>query len=444
MIALPAAPDDALRAVALELAANDDMDARDIVDACEAEIVTRGGRVSARAWREARSAIYEARRWKEAEESPAPSAATEWMPIRLGPRLRSVEFNSDVETPPPAWLIKGLLTRSGLGMLYGESAAGKTFLAIHLALCVAWGLPFFGRRVKQGAVVYMAAEGGASVLGRMKAAEAALRPAINTTNLARRAKGLPALERQPLHVVTEAPNLSRGGEPEKFVQTVKDLGLIVGAKGHRLALVVGDTWHAMMAGAEENSSADTGEALKPLRELSESEGFTVLLLHHPGKDLERGSRGSNALPAAMDAIIALSVPGHEGPKPKPSEAIRRATVTKLRDGEAGGTLAYRLSVVETGRDEDGDPLTTCTVLPVTEEPQDREGLAPLDREIIAAFEKVQRDGKASVDAVRGAFYQGRPGAKPDARKKAFQRAKFSIERAGALVTDAADQWFSRS
>jgi hypothetical protein len=47
-------------------------------------------------------------------------------------------------TPPPT-LITGLLHQGEIGILIGRSGMGKTPLAVQLALCVAGGIPFFGR-----------------------------------------------------------------------------------------------------------------------------------------------------------------------------------------------------------------------------------------------------------------------------------------------------------
>lgn len=373
--------------------------------------------------------------------APSPQQTPFIPSLDIRPRLKSVDFDPSIETVPPSWLVKGIITRTGLALLYGESASGKTFLGIHLALCVAWGLPFFGRHVKQGGVVYVAAEGGTSVLVRFKAAEAKLRSSIVAANLTRRAQSLPPLERAPIKVVTEAPDLSRTGAPAKLVATVEHkIGEIEGT-GHRLALVVGDTWHAMLAGAEENSAADTALALRPLRELSERHGFTAILLHHPGKDLDRGARGSNSLPAAMDSIIELRVPGFEGQKAK-SGATRRVTVVKVRDGEAGGTFSYRLPVVEVGTDEDGDPWTTCVVEQVSEPKVDLDGSSATDRELMATFMKVSVGGKAAFSVLREAFYAGRPKAAAEALRKAFRRAIEAAVKAGRLVLDSDEQWVS--
>lgn len=65
--------------------------------------------------------------------------------------------------------VKHLLGYGACSMLFGETGSAKTFLVIHLALCISLGWKFFGRKVRQGLVVYIAAEAGISVRQRIGA-----------------------------------------------------------------------------------------------------------------------------------------------------------------------------------------------------------------------------------------------------------------------------------
>ncbi|HVJ78107.1 MAG TPA: AAA family ATPase [Hyphomicrobium sp.] len=362
--------------------------------------------------------------------------------LDLRRRLRTVDIDDRATFDPPNWLIKGVAPRAGIGLLYGESGAGKTFLAIHAAMSVAWGLPFFGQRTKQGGVLYIAAEGGSGVLPRFRAARQALNGAILAAGLVR-GPDTPPVARAPLRVVTECPNLSRDGDPKALLTTIEDAANDFAAAGQRLALVVVDTWHAAMGGGDENSAADAGAALAPLRLAAETHDALVLVVHHPGKDTERGARGSNALPAAADTILALSVPGHTGAAAKPANAVRRATVTKLRDGDVGADFSYRLPIVTLGTDEDGDPWTTCVVDPVIPPKLDDDGLSAGDREFMGVLQVASEESGSARVRVREArlrFYAGRRDAKPDALRKAFRRALDDAVKAGRIGVDADEEW----
>ena len=66
--------------------------------------------------------------------------------------------------------MQDLITENSIGLLAGESQAGKTFLAIDLAFALALGQRFFGKAVKRGGVLYLAAEAPGTMPARMQAA----------------------------------------------------------------------------------------------------------------------------------------------------------------------------------------------------------------------------------------------------------------------------------
>ena len=94
-----------------------------------------------------------------------------------------------------------------------------------------------------------------------------------------------------------------------------------------------------------------GTALKRVAAIQEALGCTVVLVHHTGKDAERGARGSSSLKAAVDTEIEIKAKG----------AFKEVTATKQREIEGGSSLYYELLAVELGTNDDGDPITTCRV-----------------------------------------------------------------------------------
>jgi len=79
----------------------------------------------------------------------------------------------------------------------------------------------------------------------------------------------------------------------------------------------------------------------------------VCCIHHFGKDSGRGPRGHSLLEANLDTVIEV--------QRDKTRKISTATVTKQRDGELGKAISFRLRSIELGRDEDGDPVTSCVV-----------------------------------------------------------------------------------
>jgi hypothetical protein len=75
-----------------------------------------------------------------------------------------------LEQPAPlSWAIKNWIPSSGLAMVYGESGAGKTFITLDMACCIATGKPWQGNKVKQGGVVYLCGEGNYGIKKRIAA-----------------------------------------------------------------------------------------------------------------------------------------------------------------------------------------------------------------------------------------------------------------------------------
>src|SRR6185437_13276494 len=66
-------------------------------------------------------------------------------------------------------LVKGVLDRGTLALVYGEPSCGKTFLTLDMVLHIAMGRAWFGHRVRKGRVVYVAAEAGKSIQNRVAA-----------------------------------------------------------------------------------------------------------------------------------------------------------------------------------------------------------------------------------------------------------------------------------
>jgi putative DNA primase/helicase len=82
------------------------------------------------------------------------------------PRVRLVSISQLANSRRPTFLIDGTITVNGLSMLWGRSGSLKSFAALDQGLCVATGLPWHGRTVKQGRVVYLAAEGASGLASR--------------------------------------------------------------------------------------------------------------------------------------------------------------------------------------------------------------------------------------------------------------------------------------
>lgn len=224
--------------------------------------------------------------------------------------------------PNPGWLVKHVIPRAGLVVVYGASGSGKTFAVLDLAMAIATGSDWREHRTTKGRVVYVVAEGQGGFKHRIDA-------------LQRQGVPIDALE-----VVTVVPNLLQA-------QDVRELIADIGPA----AMIVLDTFAQVTPGANENASEDMGRALGHCRILHRETGATIVLVHHAGKDETKGARGWSGLKAAADAELEVSR----------FEETRLLRVTKMKDGTDGAVYPFRLTEVPLGEDDDGDPITSAIV-----------------------------------------------------------------------------------
>ena len=88
---------------------------------------------------------------------------------RAKPVIRLLTVREVMDLPDPEWLIKDILVKDSLALLYGPPGVGKSFLALSLAYSVAAGTKWHDRDVDGGAVVYLAVEGGRGLKFRISA-----------------------------------------------------------------------------------------------------------------------------------------------------------------------------------------------------------------------------------------------------------------------------------
>src|SRR5262245_61018352 len=84
------------------------------------------------------------------------------------PRFRLLPFDGITLGSDRVYLIKGIIPRSGMVVIWGSPKCGKSFWTFDLAMHVALGWEYRGRRTQQGAVVYLALEGGHGFRARIE------------------------------------------------------------------------------------------------------------------------------------------------------------------------------------------------------------------------------------------------------------------------------------
>jgi hypothetical protein len=85
------------------------------------------------------------------------------------PRFKLKRFAEIKLSTARNYRIKGLLPHIGLAVIWGPPKCGKSFIAFDMAMHIAIGRDYRGRRVQRGVVVYCALEGGGGFAARVEA-----------------------------------------------------------------------------------------------------------------------------------------------------------------------------------------------------------------------------------------------------------------------------------
>ena len=197
----------------------------------------------------------------------------------------------------PEWLIEGLIPEESTVCLYGSRGTGKTFLALDFALCIATGRPWKNLPVKRSNVAYLLAERPDGLKRRMLGW--AQTHGLSGDDLAAElGRGSSRFQ-----VASETPHLDRVEEVEHLVKSLERI--------ENLSLLILDPLPSFNGGSE-NDARDMQRLMDGVRRLAARCRCSVLLVHHTGKGdqaFDKGARGSSALEAAMDTVLALGGSG---------------------------------------------------------------------------------------------------------------------------------------
>jgi hypothetical protein len=336
------------------------------------------------------------------------------------PRFTLLSFDQIKWTGSGEYLVKDILPLVGLVLIYGKPKSGKSFKGFDLAMHVARGVPYRGKRVRGGHVVYLAAEGGHGFKKRVEAYRRA-----NDCDDAR------------FHLCTVRPDLAADA-PTLIADTHAQLG------GATPALIVVDTVNRTLGGSE-NKPEDMARYLRAAALLEDEFQCCVVLIHHCGIEAGR-PRGHTSLTAAVDVQIAVT-------RDAADHVV--AEIELAKDGPSGEVFMSKLQPVDVGTNADGDMETTCLVIPVAGKPaapaKKERGLpdqAKLAKTALA--EAILAHGVpdaaipaglkgVSVDDWREECYRRNIGGpEQEGMKKAFQRQRDALAARG--IIGARDKW----
>lgn len=185
------------------------------------------------------------------------------------------------------FVIEGLVPL-GVIMFYGISSHFKSYLIISMLCRLAMKTHrWAGRNIRGGAVLYVAAEGGSSVMPRV----GAWADKYND--------GKPV---ELFYTYAHPVDLSVKAQADGLIKEIKRIEMHT---GEPLRMVVIDTLSQSMMQGEENNASDVAKFMAGATRVFSETGATVGIVHHSGKDSSKGMRGSSAAFANADAVIRV-------------------------------------------------------------------------------------------------------------------------------------------
>lgn len=337
------------------------------------------------------------------------------------------------------WLIKGHMELNTIGMLFGEPACAKSFIAMDIAFCVSSGHDWNGNNTEQGKVVYIAGEGHIGIGKRIKALEQ--KYCIATSNL--------------FFSETAASLSSQEG--------VNEVQKSIDNTCPNPTLIIIDTLNCNLGSGDENNARDFALFKNLVRDNLMTSGAAVVIVHHSGHGSSNRSRGSSAIKGAMDIEYQITK----------KDDLVTMKCTKAKDFIEPEPVSFKLipEAIPGWFDDDGSPVESAILEPTTyTAPTKATGgsISKNDTLILKSLTdsiskkgtlatKEQTDaypelvGKKHIhvddwkaEACQQLSQKNGGSNKPDSNLKAFGRAQKNLLNLGKIATEDNHYWLKAS
>ena len=244
---------------------------------------------------------------------------------------------------PPEWQIAGVIPEKTFGYIYGPSASFKTFVALDMALSMAYGRHWQGRPTKRARVLYILGEGQGAFANRVRSW--------------RHARGLEA-EDADLFTLFQPIQFMNTQDVARLVQAIKDTGLAPD-------WIFLDTVQRNFGPGDPDKTQDMTLFVAAIDAVRAEFGCGVFAVHHAGKDLSKGARNSSVLFASADWEMRT-----EREETSPSFTL---VSTKAKDWDEFGRLRLITQPVAVIDPRTGEEVTS---LVVSDQPDTEQAFAP--------------------------------------------------------------------
>lgn len=313
------------------------------------------------------------------------------------------------------YLIDDLVPMPAIIGVYGTTGHGKSFVVVDMACHIASGKAYNGYSVKQGSVLYVAAEDASGIERRIAA----------------------WIKANPSYPLDDALHLI--AEPCLLPSQTQDLIDCI-ASVPDLRLVILDTLNLTLEG-NENDTTDMTAYMRAAKAISQAyPDLCVLIVHHAGKSGQDFARGSVAFKANLDVEFCVRM----------DAGVVTIGNSKAKNSAEAKPLAFSFSSVKLDNwtKESGEHIESA-VLVATDAPMNSKVLKPSGElqqkalTVLMALTQYQQNNlkDAGYDGIAGVLYADweRDCLKQGITRKAYefkQRIFLKLQNAGLVKLDA--------
>lgn len=233
-------------------------------------------------------------------------------------------------------ILQGVLGAGEFSLFVAKPGTAKSVLVGDIGMHIAAGMDWHGRKVKQGLVVFFAAE----------------RKGLTERRVAAWSKH---------HGVKNIPFVVIGGKLDLTSGLVdaKALAAVIAQaelkSGHKCVLIIIDTVTRTYGSGDQHQSKDMQKYVQSVDELNRATGAHIAAIHHSPWSDDRG-KGAIDLDGAIDVSFVVNVKGTGLAK------TFTLSCTGSNDGEEGIVTTFQLASVPLGTDATGTVTTAPVVI----------------------------------------------------------------------------------
>lgn len=212
----------------------------------------------------------------------------------LNTRKSKLLFCSEIDNlPDPDYLVEDFLQDKGVVAFYGQPGAKKGFVVLDLVMTIGAltadevkrgiKLPWHGKEVDHGVVLYVWAEGQSGIKKRITAWRQ-MRQRLDVGHSV---------------AILDMPfNLRDPDSVDDLISYAKEAAAGLGLP---VKMIVLDTLAKCSGGANINAPGEMGELVDGLERIKAAVGALIAFIHHEGKEETKGMMGATTLKGAVDA-----------------------------------------------------------------------------------------------------------------------------------------------